>query len=39
MKELPNKMLICGYSDYGAFCNQIADKFKKLEREKAGRNA
>ena len=39
MKELPNKMLICAYRDYAAFCNQMADRFKELEREKAGRNA
>lgn len=39
MKELPNKMLICGYSDYGAFCNQIADKFRELEQGKDGKKA
>ena len=39
MKELPNKMLICGYRDYASFCNQMADRFKELEREKAGRKA
>lgn len=32
LAELPNKMLLCGHTDYLAFCEQF---YEKMERSKA----
>lgn len=34
MQELPNKMLICGYRDYDAFCDYMTKKFEAMKQEK-----
>ena len=37
MEELPNKMLICGYLDYSAFCDQMAAAFEEIRKERERR--